>query len=74
MSTSKRKPKNVKIMGAQPVPASEENRQVKQAAQAFDVDLEKLLSYKVYPGGKVVLIAGNGMKFVYEADDGPEPG
>ena len=74
MSTSKRKPKSAKTIDPQPVPAAEARSRVKQAARAFDVDFEQLMAYKIYPGGKVVLIAGNGMKFVYEADDGPEPG
>ncbi|PKN85379.1 MAG: hypothetical protein CVU46_11250 [Chloroflexi bacterium HGW-Chloroflexi-8] len=39
---------------------------VSQAAATYSVDPHKLLKWKVYSGGKVVLIAANGMKFVYE--------
>ena len=39
---------------------------VEKAADCFGVNPQQLLTWKVYPGGKVVLIAANGMKFVYE--------
>jgi len=39
---------------------------VEKAADRFGVNPQQLLAWKVYPGGKVVLIAANGMKFVYE--------
>lgn len=39
---------------------------VEKAADRFGVNPQHLLTWKVYPGGKVVLIAANGMKFVYE--------
>ena len=74
MPTAKRKPKNSKVMEPQPAAAAKVESPVKRAARAFGVDYEQLLAYKIYPGGKVVLIAANGMKLVYEADDGPEPG
>ena len=74
MPTAKRKPKSSKTMEPLPAAAAKEESPVKQAARAFGVDFEQLLAYKIYPHGKVVLIAANGMKFVYEAHDGPEPG
>jgi len=39
---------------------------VEKVAERFGVNPQQLLTWKVYPGGKVVLIAANGMKFVYE--------
>ena len=39
---------------------------VEKAADRFGVNPQYLMAWKVYPGGKVVLIAANGMKFVYE--------
>ena len=39
---------------------------VEKAAHRFGVNSKHLMTWKVYPGGKVVLIAANGMKFVYE--------
>ena len=39
---------------------------VEKAANRFGVNSQHLMTWKVYPGGKVVLIAANGMKFVYE--------
>lgn len=35
-------------------------------AAEYELDLEMLLDWKVYPSGKVVLIAPNGMKLVRE--------
>ena len=39
---------------------------VGQIAREMGLALEGLLDWKVYPSGKVVLIAPNGMKFVVE--------
>ena len=41
--------------------------QVARIASEIGLALEGLLDWKVYPNGKVVLIAPNGMKFVVEA-------
>jgi hypothetical protein len=38
-------------------------------AGQYEIDLSGLLDWKVYPGGKVVLIAANGMKFVAEMEE-----
>jgi len=37
-------------------------------AAEYEIDPEALLDWKVYPSGKVVLIAPNGMKLVREMD------
>jgi hypothetical protein len=74
MSTAKRKAKTARISGTETLKDVEVDGQVEQAARAFGIDREQLLAYKVYPGGKVVLVAANGMKFVYEAGNGTEPG
>ena len=58
----------------QQTPRSGPETLIQRAAAVFGLDVEKLLSYKIYSGGKVVLVAANGMKFIYEAADGPEPG
>jgi hypothetical protein len=42
---------------------------VQKIAATYAIDLTALLDWKLYPNGKVVLIAANGMKFVYEAAD-----
>ena len=39
---------------------------VQTLAKQYGLDLDRLLDWKVYPRGKVVLIAPNGMKFVIE--------
>ena len=39
---------------------------VQTLANQFGLDLDRLLDWKVYPSGKTVLIAPNGMKFVVE--------
>lgn len=39
---------------------------VQTVAEQYGLDLDSLLDWKVYPSGKVVLIAPNGMKFVIE--------
>ena len=39
---------------------------VQLTAKEMGLALESLLSWKVYPSGKVVLIAPNGMKFVVD--------
>lgn len=44
-----------------PIPKS-----VQTVAEQYGLDLDRLLDWKVYPSGKVVLIALNGMKFVVE--------
>lgn len=43
---------------------------VEHIANEMGLALDSLLSWKVYPSGKVVLIAPNGMKFVVEV---PQP-
>jgi len=44
----------------------EQSALIEKVAVRFGVNPQQLMSWKVYPGGKVVLIAANGMKFVYE--------
>lgn len=39
---------------------------VQTLVKQYELDLDRLLDWKVYPSGKVVLIAPNGMKFVIE--------
>lgn len=41
---------------------------VANLAAEYEIDPEALLDWKVYPSGKVVLIAPNGMKLVREMD------
>jgi hypothetical protein len=41
---------------------------VASLAAEYEIDPEALLDWKVYPSGKVVLIAPNGMKLVREVD------
>ncbi len=41
---------------------------VASLAAEYELDLEMLLDWKVYPSGKVVLIAPNGMKLVRELE------
>ena len=48
--------------------------QVLNLAAEYEIDPQALLDWKVYPSGKVVLIAPNGMKLVYEKNDGGEHG
>jgi len=59
-----KKPKSKIVKDEQIIPEIPEI--VSKAAAGHSVDPYKLLKWKVYPGGKVVLIAANGMKFVYE--------
>ena len=59
-----KKPKSKIVKDEQAIPEIPEI--VSKVAAGFSVDPHKLLKWKVYPGGKVVLIAANGMKFVYE--------
>ena len=40
-------------------------------ASQYEIDLAGLLDWKVYPSGKVVLIAANGMKFVAQMEEQP---
>ena len=40
--------------------------QVLNLAAEYEIDPAALLDWKVYPSGKVVLIAPNGMKLVHE--------
>ncbi len=40
-------------------------------ASQYEIDLAGLLDWKVYPNGKVVLIAANGMKFVAQMEEQP---
>jgi len=42
--------------------------EVLRLAAEYGIDPEGLLDWKVYPSGKVVLIAPNGMKLVREMD------
>lgn len=42
--------------------------EVLRLAAEYRIDLAALLDWKVYPSGKVVLIAPNGMKLVREMD------
>ena len=65
-----KKPKLKNDKNEQPIPKIPDTPEipeiVSKAAAGYSVDPHKLLKWKVYPGGKVVLIAANGMKFVYE--------
>ena len=54
-------PKPVKQTSALPIV-------VANLAAEYEIDPEALLDWKVYPSGKVVLIAPNGMKLVREMD------
>jgi len=54
-------PKPVKKTSTLPV-------MVASLASEYEIDPEALLDWKVYPSGKVVLIAPNGMKLVREVD------
>ena len=74
MATGKRKTKTMSETQMQQPPRSGAETLIQRAAAVFGLDVEQLLSYKIYSGGKVVLVAANGMKFIYEAADGPEPG
>jgi hypothetical protein len=73
MSTSKRKTKTTIEKQEQTTRLGPEIL-IQRAAAVYGLDVAQLLSYKAYSGGKVVLVAANGMKFVYEAADGSEPG
>ena len=42
--------------------------EVMNLAAEYEIDPETLLDWKVYPSGKVVLIAPNGMKLVHVMD------
>lgn len=44
--------------------------QVLNLAAEYEIDPAALLDWKVYPSGKVVLIAPNGMKLVHENNEG----
>ncbi|PKO05468.1 MAG: hypothetical protein CVU41_12625 [Chloroflexi bacterium HGW-Chloroflexi-3] len=48
---------------------------VMSLAAEYEIDPEALLDWKVYPSGKVVLIAPNGMKLMREMDapESPHP-
>jgi hypothetical protein len=49
-------------------------REVSRLAAAHGIEAGTLQQWKVYPDGKVVMIAANGMKFVFEeAPDDSEP-